>query len=256
MAAATLAALRPGCFTLGISHSGADNLRNNGIPTDRPIQRLLDYLLAITAMLRTAKGQSAEFHGRYYQAWGTGYGLTAAELPIIVGGFGRGMSQLAAQLAQGMVFPFQTAQSAVRKQCSAIKRLRPAGSPPFFTVTARPVAVHQDEGVALRRARAGLTCTFQRFPASLRDLSDRVDAFLDTDRFVQAGMALPEELVRSFVVVTTPGRMKDDLLALDDAEQVLVGVQQVPDPRAREAFGFSEADEASTRSTLLEALFA
>jgi hypothetical protein len=73
---------------------------------------------------------------------------------------------------------------------------------------------------------------------------------------VEAGAALPEEVVRSFVVVTTPARMMADLTQLDDAEQVLVAVQQIRDPRTREAFGFSEAENAAVRTTFLGALFA
>jgi alkanesulfonate monooxygenase SsuD/methylene tetrahydromethanopterin reductase-like flavin-dependent oxidoreductase (luciferase family) len=260
MAAATLATYWPGRFTLGIGHGGADNRTNNGIPTNHPVPRLRDYLLAIRTILRSDRGVTAEYEGPYERAKGQGYGLGPLELPILIGGFGQGMTRLAARFADGMVFHNQTARPLVRKRREDAERLRPAGSLPFIAVAAHPVAVHPDEGVALRRARAGLTFSLRHFRAVLgelagQELSDRVYALLDAGRLEEAGDALPEEVVRSFVVVSTPHRMKDDLLALDDSEQVLVGLQKLQDGATREAYGFTEAEDAEIRAGFLAALF-
>jgi alkanesulfonate monooxygenase SsuD/methylene tetrahydromethanopterin reductase-like flavin-dependent oxidoreductase (luciferase family) len=261
MAAATLAAFHPGRFVLGIGHGGEDNRRNNGIPTDLPIPRLREYLLAISTILRSPKGQLAEYAGEYYRAKGQGYGLSPADLPIIIGGFGPGMNRLAARHADGMVYHLRTAQPLVRKRRVDAEQVRPTGRPSFIAVAAHPVSVHPDERMALRRARAALTFSLAHFRDALEELAGaevagHVYTLLDAGQLVEAGAALPEEVVRSFVVVTTPARMMADLTQLDDANQVLVGHAQIRDPRTREAFGFSEADDAETRAVLLGALFA
>jgi alkanesulfonate monooxygenase SsuD/methylene tetrahydromethanopterin reductase-like flavin-dependent oxidoreductase (luciferase family) len=269
MVAAALAAYRPGRFTLGIGHGGEDNLRNNGLPTDRPLPRLRDYLLAISTVLRTGKGALAEFTGEYYQAKTqgypgyplSGYGLSPTELPILIGGFGAQMNRLAARHADGMVYHARTGQALVRKRRADAERVRPDGRPPFITVAPHGVSVHSDERVALERARAALTFSFGHFRDAIEELgatevAERVTALLDAGRLVEAGHALPEEVVRWFSVVTTPQRMMADLRGLDDADQVLVAIQQVRDPRTQEAFGFAEADNAMVRTAFLGTLFA
>jgi alkanesulfonate monooxygenase SsuD/methylene tetrahydromethanopterin reductase-like flavin-dependent oxidoreductase (luciferase family) len=268
MVAAALARYRPGRFMLSVGHGGEDNLHNNGIPTDRPLQRLRDYLLAISTVIRSPKGTPAEFVGEYYQAkaqpyrgYGSGaYGLSPAELPIVIGAFGPQMNRLAARRADGMFYHSVTAWPLVRKRRADAERLRPAGSSPFIAVAAHAVAVHVDEGVALRRARAGLTSSLGVFRKPLgelagQDLSDRFYALRDSGRLAEAGNLLPEEVVRAFVVVTTPSRMMADLRAIDDADQVLVEIQQVRYPETQEAFGFTAADDATGRAAFLEALF-
>jgi 5,10-methylenetetrahydromethanopterin reductase len=260
-AAAALANFKPGRFTLGIGFGGEANLVNNGIGSDRPLRRTGEFLQAIQTVLRSPKGTPAEFSGNYFTARGPAYGLSPAELPVVIGGYAEGMTKLAARHADGMVFHFSTSPKLVEKRLALANSLRPEDALPFISVAAHYVAVHPDEGVALRRARAHLTILLRGFPLALAELSGEEIArryydLIDAGRLGEAAELLPEETVREFVLVTTPDRMRDDLVEVTAADQVLTGLLLIRDPRLREAFGFTEANDVEAREAFTSALFA
>jgi 5,10-methylenetetrahydromethanopterin reductase len=201
------------------------NERGHGIAYSPPVERMREYHACVTSLLRAPKGELVEVRGEYYSVGGNGYGFDSSALPVVIGGTAPRMVQFAGEAADGLVVHLLTPREIIAKRVASARAVRTA---PFMTAAGVEVSVDPDERVALRRARAevGAALQIQHFVDRLAevtspDLAERVVALVERERYEEAANALPEEVVRSYVLVSTPKRFAEDVAAFAEVDQVL-----------------------------------
>ena len=100
--AAGLDELSGGRFSLGIGISNPTIAKWHGLPFDRPLARLEEYLTVVQAALR---GEKLNFAGKYYSAESFKMAFTPPRktIPIYIAAFGPKMSRLAGRLGDGVL---------------------------------------------------------------------------------------------------------------------------------------------------------
>jgi alkanesulfonate monooxygenase SsuD/methylene tetrahydromethanopterin reductase-like flavin-dependent oxidoreductase (luciferase family) len=201
----------------------------HGIPFFPAVSRIRDYHDCVTGLLRAPLGEPVEIVREHFRAAGTGFGLSRAALPIILGAFAPRMVQLAGEIADGVSLH----HIAPRKVISArldLARAAHAASPkakePFKTAFSIMASIHDDDATAMRRARAELVGAFA-IPPYLSRLAEiepgvaaELEELIEAERYQEAADAIPDEIVRDIVLVSTPTRARDDLAAISEADLV------------------------------------
>jgi len=104
LAATDLQELTGGRFVLGLgSQFPAANRRWHGVVAERPIAELREYVAAVRALLAVPGDESVRFDGERFRYRVPPFrGATLPPPPLLVGGAGRAMVRLAAEVADGL----------------------------------------------------------------------------------------------------------------------------------------------------------
>lgn len=235
------------------------NRRAHGMPYFPPVERQREYHACIAAILRAPLGELVEIEGEHWRAAGLGRGLSPADLPLVFGGLAPRMTKLAGEVAEGMVFHLLAPRELIAQRVALAIEGRDR---PFSTAAGVECSVDADERVALRRARAELGAAMQvpHHLDRLRELvgeaaAERVAELTAAARYDEAAESIPEEYVRSAILVSTPARFRSDVEAFAEADQVLplpVGQFFLSLPGL---LGTGPADAHAARETLVRAIF-
>ena len=260
LAAASIAGFgRTFALGLGIG-TPATNEHAHGVGYRPSLGRLRDFTECVLGVLRGNGGAPVEVMTKHYRAAAPGLGLDRDRAPVLIGAQGPRTVRWAAVATDGLILHLMTSRRIIRDRISLARGTRKPGAP-FSLSAGMVVSVHDDEEEALHRARADLAAAMSRpwymgrlTEAADQDLSDRFAALTARGRWGKAADLLSDDLVRDFVVVTTPDRLWDDLDAMEEPDQVVpVGCgnfySQTP-----EAFGLTGRDAGAARTALREAI--
>ncbi|MBB3665598.1 alkanesulfonate monooxygenase SsuD/methylene tetrahydromethanopterin reductase-like flavin-dependent oxidoreductase (luciferase family) [Prauserella sediminis] len=105
-AARTLAARAPGRVFLGLG-SGAFTINRDwfGVPADRPVARTADLVRAVRTWLHAENGERVRYEGEFYSidADVRAPVLGRVDVPVLLGGFNKGMAAAAGRVADGII---------------------------------------------------------------------------------------------------------------------------------------------------------
>ena len=260
LAAASIASFgRSFALGLGIG-TPTTNEHAHGVGYRPSLGRLRDFTECILGVLRGPAGVPVEVATKHYRAAFTGFGHDRDLVPVVIGAQGPRTVRWAAQATDGLVMHLMTARSVMRNRVAIVKEARDPASP-FHLSTGMVVSVHPDEEESLRRARADLAVAMSRpwYMGRLADaagdeLRDEFAALVARGLWTEAAQTLPDDLVRDFVLVSTPDRVREDLEAVEEvAEVVPVNCgnfySHMPDP-----FGLTPGDLRRARSELRNAI--
>jgi alkanesulfonate monooxygenase SsuD/methylene tetrahydromethanopterin reductase-like flavin-dependent oxidoreductase (luciferase family) len=199
------------------------NLATHGIPYSPPVARMREFLDCVLAVLRSPRGELVERVGDYFRVRWPAMGLGRTRVPVLLGAAGERMTSLAAEKADGLITHMLMPKSAVAaRQAMAPER------EPFSQVAGVRFAVHQDEAQALRLARADLLAAFHTDEYLDRlgwigehDVREHVAGLIASGSHAEAAEALPEQVVREFIIVCTPDRVLDEIAAYDAADVII-----------------------------------
>lgn len=274
-AAAELATFAGSRFVLGLGISTDTILDTwHGVPYNPPIGRMREFAIAVTGILRTPKDQLLDWAGVHYRVHAPGFDMPVEQLPVLIGAHGEQMTRLAARLADGILFHFLTPRQALAPRLGLVRELRERGDQPddlhwfpgfgldsFITVAPIRTAVHPDEGLALHRARTEILSwlTDPRFAARLPqfmagDQAEKLAAHIAAGKYTEAARELPEDVIRSLTIITTPDRFVDDVGAISEVEQVMTLPMMRLAPEVGAALGVTPRDIEQNRLSLLEAV--
>ena len=162
MGAASLAGLSNSGFILGLGVSSPLITQAwMGVPYERPVQRMREYLTLVRAMLN---GDKVAHHGRSVTVDGFRLGSATPGTAILAAALGPQMMALAGQLADGVILHMTPAHKLelvmkpARTAATSVGRSQPKS---MMTV---PVIVGNDLDSA-RRSLAGLGLTYAKAPA-------------------------------------------------------------------------------------------
>jgi alkanesulfonate monooxygenase SsuD/methylene tetrahydromethanopterin reductase-like flavin-dependent oxidoreductase (luciferase family) len=255
-ALAQLAALGDGRVIAGFG-AGAPEYVGPGhdVPFGPPLPRMREYYTAVNALLRAPLGEPVAVAGEYRHAEGRGFGLSPEAVTTIIGAHGPAMTRLAGRIAEGLVIDLMTPRTVMDQRVALA--LAEHGSGSFFTAAGVSASVDPDEGVALRRARAEVLAALllpffrERFvEIAGEDLSERLYALLIGKKFDAADALLPEWIARSFILVSTPTRLVDDVAAMTEFEEIIPVSVGIWSPMIAGELGVSKADLAEARRWL------
>ena len=106
LALATLADLSAGRYRAGFGAMPPEwSERWHGIDASRPVERMRDFVMAVRALLQAEPGRAVDHEGPFYRV--RGYERLSAgptRVPVYIGATGRRMSELAGEIADGIVF--------------------------------------------------------------------------------------------------------------------------------------------------------
>jgi alkanesulfonate monooxygenase SsuD/methylene tetrahydromethanopterin reductase-like flavin-dependent oxidoreductase (luciferase family) len=259
-AAAALAAYAPGRFVLGLG-AGNESLNStvHQVPFAPPLARLRDFHAAICALLRAPAGAPVVYHGPFQRVSSTGFGFDRAALPVLIGAHGPAMTRLAADVADGVAVQVITPLPTLALRSRELRGRRHRGS--FLIVLGIIASVDEDEGAALRRARAEVVAALSlpRFRPRLaelagNDLAARFAERCDAGDLSGAAALLPEHVVRAFALVARPDTFIEVAGAIGDADIVVPVPPGLFADRSGGALGFTPADAATAREKLVAAL--
>ena len=259
IAAASLADLAPGRVTLGLGIGSLDtNETRHGAGYSPPLPRMREFLRAVVTLLRSSPGETVTYEGTYYRAVGTGMGLDAEELPVVLGAHGPRMTELAVGETDGVIVHIFTPLQVLAARLALAARLRPD---PFLVGVGRPVAVHEDLDRAMELARLELAgvMSIPRFQPRLVELrgkegSAEVLDLLRDGRAAEAVDAIDDDLVREFVTVSEPDRIVAELAAIDGVDTVVPVPSGIFAPIVAGRLGFDMGVFEESRVALVEAL--
>ncbi len=118
--AATIQALAAGRFVLGVGVSHRPVIEGmHGLDFSDPLGRLREYLTVLTALLRDG---TASFVGRYYRVEGSIDIPGTDDVPVLVGALAPAMSELGAELADGVITWLAGPRSLERVVAPAMQR--------------------------------------------------------------------------------------------------------------------------------------
>ena len=199
----------------------------HGVGYRPSLGRLRDFTECILAVLRGRAGEPVEVATKHYRAAHPGFGLDRDLVPVVIGAQGPRTVRWAAQGTDGLVMHLMTARSVMRDRVSIVGEARDPASP-FHLSTGMVVSVHPDEEESLRRARADVAVAMSRpwYTGRLADAAgvafrDEFAALVARELWAEAARLLPDELVRDFVLVSTPDRVREDLAAIDEVGEVV-----------------------------------
>ena len=260
LAAASIASFRR-TFALGLGiGTPTTNEHAHGVGYRPSLGRLRDFTECVLGVLRGPAGEPVEVVTNHYRAAFAGFGLDSDLVPVVIGAQGPHTVRWAAQATDGLVMHLMTARRVMRDRVSIVGEAR-STTAPFHLSTGMVVSVHPDEEESLCRARADLTVAMSRpwYMGRLADAAgdefrDEFAALVASDLWTEAARLLPDELVRDFVLVSTPGRVREDLEAVDEVGEVVPVncgnfYSHIP-----EAFGLTVDDARTARSELRDAI--
>lgn len=232
----------------------------HGVGYRPSLGRLRDFTECVLGVLRGPAGQPVEIVTKHYRAAFAGFGLDRGLLPVVIGAQGPRTVRWAAKGTDGLVMHLMTARSVMRDRVSIVDEAREPAVP-FHLSTGMVVSVHPDEEESLRRARADLTVAMSRpwYMGRLADAAgvefrDEFAALVARDRLTEAARLLPDELVRDFVLVSTPVRVQEDLEAIDEVGEVVPVNCGNFYSHMPEVFGLTTDDARTARSELRDAI--
>lgn len=234
MSAATLGEVALGGARFGIG-AGSDVIVNrwNGIPFDRPLQRVTDVLRFVREAL-TEGGVSTSYETIPSE------GFKLARVPskppkLIVAALGPAMQRLAAAEADGVVLNFLSADDVktVRDAAGQVDRTAPGD----LEVSARVFVVPGEDAaapLAARRHIAGYLTVpvyagFQRWLGRTEALQAMWDAWEAGDRKA-ATAAIPEDVVDDLVLTGSPERCAEGVRRYLDTGLDAVTIALFPPP--------------------------
>ena len=232
----------------------------HGVGYRPSLGRLRDFTECVLGVLRGRAGEPVEVVTQHYRAAFAGFGLDRELVPVVIGAQGPNTVRWAAQATDGLVMHLMTARSVMRSRVSIVDEARDPAVP-FHLSTGMVVSVHPDEEESLRRAHADLTVAMSRpwYMGRLADAAgtefrDEFEALVASERWADAARFLPDDLVRDFVLVSTPDRVREDLEAVDEVGEVVPVncgnfYSHMPD-----AFGLTPDDARTARAELRNAI--
>ena len=262
LAAASIASFgRRLVLGLGIG-TPATNRHAHGVGYRPPLARLRSFTECVRGVLRGHAGEPVEIVTEHYRAASPGLGLGADRVPLVIGAQGPMTLRWAARHTDGVILHLMTARRVLRNRISIVNSNR-SPDRPFHLSTGMVVSVDTDEERALHRARADLTVAMSRpwymerlADAAGRELGDEFAGLVRIGRWKDAARLLSDDLVRDFILVSTPERVLMDLAAVDEVDEVVpLGCgnfySHLPEP-----FGLTRQDAAKARAELREAILA
>lgn len=262
LAAASIASFgRRLVLGLGIG-TPTTNEHSHGVGYRPPLARLRSFTECVLAVLRGRAGEPVEIVTDHHRAASPGLGLGADRVPVVIGAQGPKTLRWAARHSDGVILHLMTARPVLRNRISIISVNRDRARP-FHLSTGMVVSVDPDEERALHLARADLTVAMSRpwykerlAEAAGRELSDEFAGLVGLGRWKDAARLLTDDLVRDFILVSTPDRVMMNLAAVDEVDEVVpVGCgnfySHLPEP-----FGLTRQDAAVARAELREAILA
>ena len=248
-------------FTLGLGiGTPTTNEHTHGVGYRPSLGRLRDFTECVLGVLRGRIGEPVEIVTEHFRSASAGMGLDAERVPVVIGAQGPKTLRWAARHTDGVILHLMTARQVLRKRISIVDANRDAQRP-FHLSTGMVVSVHPDEERALHRARADLTVAMSRpwygrrlAEAAGCELGDEFAMLVELGRWKDAARLLPDDLVREFILVSTPQRVLADLAAVDEVDEVVpVGCgafySHLPEP-----FGLRRRDASVARARLREAI--
>jgi alkanesulfonate monooxygenase SsuD/methylene tetrahydromethanopterin reductase-like flavin-dependent oxidoreductase (luciferase family) len=178
--AAGLDELSGGRFSLGIGISNPTIAKWHGLPFDRPLARLEEYLGIVQAALR---GEKLKFEGKYYSAEGfkMAFNPPKRPIPIYVAAFGPRMSRLAGRLGDGVLINMANPQEIRRIVATARSGATEAGKNPDALETICKVRCSVAQDYAPARAGLSRIITFYALADYYRDLMTRMGFGADVE---------------------------------------------------------------------------
>ncbi|MEV0593499.1 LLM class flavin-dependent oxidoreductase [Nonomuraea cavernae] len=204
---------------------GAGDMENaHGIPFFPPATRMKEYQECITTLLYTPLDEPVDIVREHYRASGKGFGYQRADIPTMFGAFGDRMVRMSGEVADGVILHHIAPRAELlRKSAMAREAHERSGSTAPFKVSFGTItAVHEDEGEALRLARADLVGAFavplylDRLAAAHPDVVSTLKPLLAAEKYTEAAAALSEDVVRELIVVSTPERLRDEIESFGD----------------------------------------
>ena len=171
--AAGLDELSGGRFSLGIGISNPTIAKWHGLPFDRPLARLEEYLTVVQAALR---GEKLNFAGKYYAAESFKMAFTPPRktIPIYVAAFGPKMSRLAGRLGDGVLINMANPPEIRRIRETVKLGAQETGKNPAETEVICKVRCSVAEEYAPARAGLSRIITFYVLADYYRDLITRM----------------------------------------------------------------------------------
>ena len=248
-------------FALGLGiGTPTTNEHAHGVGYRPSLGRLRDFTECVLGVLRSPAGDPVEVVTNHYRAAFTGCGLDPDLVPVVIGAQGPRTVRWAAQATDGLVMHLMTARRVMRNRVSIVADARDLAIP-FHLSTGMVVSVHPDGEESLRRARADLTVAMSRpwYMGRLADAAgdefrDEFAALVARDLWTEAARLLPDELVRDFVLVSTPDRVQEDLEAVDEVGEVVPVSCGNFYSHMPEAFALTADDARTARSELRNAI--
>ena len=260
LAAAAIAGLgRTFILGLGIG-TPTTNEHAHGVAYRPSLGRLRDFTECVLGVLRAPGGEPVEVVTERYRAASPGLGLDRNQVPVVIGAQGPRTVRWSAPTTDGLVMHLMTARRVMRDRVSIVDGARaPCG--PFLLSTGMVVSVHPDEEQALRRARADVTLAMSRpwYTGRLADaggaeLRDEFASLVTRQLWAEAARLLPDDLVRDFVLVSTPERVRSDLDEVDEVDEVVPVACGNFYSHMPEVFGLTVRDARNARAELRKAI--
>ena len=260
LAAATIASFgRTFALGLGIG-TPTTNEHAHGVGYRPSLGRLRYFTECVLGVLRGPAGEPVEVVTKHYRAAFAGFGLDRGLVPVVIGAQDPRTVRWAARATDGLVMHLMTARRVMRNRVSIVGEVRDTAAP-FHLSTGMVVSVHPDEEESLRRARADVAAAMSRpwymgrlADAAGEELRDEFAALVARELWTEAGLLLPDELVRDFVLVSTPDRVREDLEAVDEVEEVVPVNCGNLYSHMPEAFGLTHDDARTARAELCNAI--
>lgn len=262
LAAASIASFgRRLILGLGIG-TPTTNEHAHGVGYRPPLARLRSFTQCVRGVLRGPAGEPVEIVTEHYRAASPGLGLGVDRVPVVIGAQGPKTLKWAARHTDGVILHLMTARRVLRDRISIVDANR-VPTRPFHLSTGMVVSVDPDEERALHRARADVAVAMSRpwymsrlAEAAGREVGDHFALLVRSGRWTEAARLLTDELVREFVLVSTPERVLADLAAVDEVDEVVpVGCgnfySHLPEP-----FGLTPQDASMARAQVREAILA
>ncbi|HWP59260.1 MAG TPA: LLM class flavin-dependent oxidoreductase [Candidatus Acidoferrales bacterium] len=171
--AAALDELTGGRFLLGVGISNPTIAKWHGLPFDRPLARIEEYLTIVEAALR---GEKLKFEGKYYSADGfkLAFKPSGRKIPIYVAAFGPKMSRLAGRRGDGVLINMASPQEIARIAREARAGAEAAGKDPAALDVICKVRCSIAGEYAPARAALSRVLTFYALADYYRDLMTRM----------------------------------------------------------------------------------
>ena len=260
LGAASIAAFgRTFLLGLGIGTPTTNEVAH-GVGYRPSLGRLRDFTECVIGVLRGRASEPVEVITEHYRAAFAGLGLDRDLVPVVIGAQGPRTVRWAAQCTDGLVMHLMTARRVMRRRVSIVKEARDPASP-FPLSTGMVVSVHPDEEESLRRARADLAVAMSRpwYMGRLADaagdeLRDEFAALVARGLWTEAARMLPDELVRDFVLVSIPDRVREDLEAVEEVGEVVPVNCGNFYSHMPEVLGLTLGDARTARSELRDAI--
>lgn len=259
IAAGSLADLAPGRVTLGLGIGSLDtNETRHGTGYSPPLQRMTDFLRAVTALLRHPAGEPVTHEGPFYRAAGTGMGFKPEELPVVLGAHGPRMTELAAEETDGVIVHIFTPLQTLAERLTLATRIRPDT---FWVGVGRPVAVHEDLDRAMELARLELAgvLSIPRFQPRLVELRGEESAaevldLLCDGRVAAAVDAIDDDMVREFITLAQPDHIVAELATIPGVDAVVPVPVGIFAPIVAARLGFDMGEFEESRAVLVDSL--